>query len=71
MCFHFSSAISSSQFEEEDVLMSDQITNYRVPHACACDLFLFVKSRSHCVLDFCLIIFQVILMAINQSDNFK
>lgn len=68
MCFHFSSAISSSQFEEQDVLMSDQITKYRVLHACAYDLFLFVKPRSHCVLDFCLII---IVMAINQSDNFK
>lgn len=45
MCFHFSSAIPSYQFEEEDVLMSDQITNYRVPHACACDLFLFVSCK--------------------------
>lgn len=71
MCFHFSSAISSSQLEEEDALMSNQITKYGVLHACAYDLFLFVKPRSHCVLDFCLIIFQVILMAINQSDNFK
>lgn len=61
MCFHFSSVISSPQSEEEDLLMSDQITNCRVLHACAYDAFFWfflyhMQYLSHYLQGLCVII---------------